>query len=223
MKSYFLLFLFLSIILNSCTNDDNSNSSEIPEGTNLRINYFNVDCSGENYQRCLLVQDKESLGTKDWEYFYNDIEGFKFEHGYIYNIEVEKTEITNSPTDTASIKYKLIRVISKETIKCNFKDPTKDLDWLSFEVKRRETNTNEDIKYCYITQAELNNKIVFIYRDCNPVINKITPVYDCRGRRLGILGFTKSRGSTTDLIDYDELKNEKVIWQPANFVCQPIF
>ncbi len=208
-----IAFYLIFILVASCSNG-NDNESEIPFGTNLRVNYFKVDCTGVSYQECFLVQEGEELGTEDWHYFYSPIEDFEFESGFIYNLQVGKETIQNPPEDGSSIKYKLTRLISKESVTCSFNDPVKDLDWLRFEVEKRMANINGLTKYCYITQANLDGKPVFLYWDCNPAINKVIPIFDCLGNNLGNLGYE---------INLEDLKNQTIVWQPEEFVCNPNF
>ncbi len=217
MKKRILLFATLLVAFTSCSeNDDNTVSiEEIPLGTNLRVNYFTSICEGLFTQECLLVQEGDRLGSGDWNFFYSEIEGFEFDPGFVYNLEVNKTTIDNPPADGSSLKYELIRVISKVAVTCSFDNAVEDLDWLRFEINQRELNPTEDMKYCYIAQAEIQNEPVFLYWDCNPIINKVILVYDCVGSIIGYLG--------NDNIKFEDLENMKIIWQPDNFVCQPIF
>lgn len=216
MKKYTSLILFLVFTLNSCSEDDAPRSTEgIPEGTNLRVNYFTTNCTGLFEQQCLLIQEKDDLGTDNWDYFYAPIEDFDFEAGFIYNLEIKKTEIENPPADAPTYTYKLVRIISKTLVECNFSDPVKDLDWLRFEIDKREANPTEGMKYCFITQGELDGKAVFVYWDCNPFVNKIFLVYDCLGGSLGYLGNAS--------INPDEIEGQKIVWQPPGFLCQPSF
>jgi hypothetical protein len=70
-----------------------------------------VDCVGVDPQKCLLY--KENLADK-WTYFYDTIEGFEYEEGYTYEIEVAVTKIDNPPADGSSLQYVLVKIISKE-------------------------------------------------------------------------------------------------------------
>ncbi len=83
---------------------------------NMMVNSYTVDCIGEMEGTCLLVQEGDMIGTGNWEYFYfvDSIEGFKYETGFIYALEVKKTEIENPPADGSSVRYELVRIISKE-------------------------------------------------------------------------------------------------------------
>ncbi|MCD8261155.1 MAG: DUF4377 domain-containing protein [Bacteroides sp.] len=60
--------------------------------------------------KCLLVK-KES--HSDWEYFYDDIEGFTHEPGYEYVIQVRRENVVEPPADQSNLKYVLIKEISK--------------------------------------------------------------------------------------------------------------
>lgn len=208
-KAFVIIFLLLA----SCSKSDDSGQI-LPDGTNFRVNYFTTSCVGVTQQDCLLIQEGETLGTDDWDYFYTTINGFDFEPGFIYNLEVKKTDIPDPLQDASSIRYELIRLIAKVAVRCEFLDATRDLDWLRFEIQKREANINDETKYCYITRAELNSETVFAYWDCNPVINKVTPVYDCLGSFLGFMGGE---------IAQNDLRNQSIVWRPEDFVCQPNF
>lgn len=42
------------------------------------------------------------------------IEGFDFEEGFRYRIEVERREVADPPADGSSLSYRLLRVLSRE-------------------------------------------------------------------------------------------------------------
>lgn len=59
----------------------------------------------------LLVKEN---GAEEWSFFYSNIEGFDYESGYEYEIEVKKETIEEPvPADVSSIKYILTKEISK--------------------------------------------------------------------------------------------------------------
>ena len=70
-----------------------------------------VDCVGVAPQKCLLV--KESIDG-EYEYFYDSIEGFDWEAGYVYALRVAVTVVQNPPADSSSLHYQLIEIISKQ-------------------------------------------------------------------------------------------------------------
>lgn len=97
---------------------------------------------------------------------------------------------------------------------CGINNPKEDLEWLKTEIGRRNQNPSDDMKYCYIVQAQLNAQDVFIYQDCNPVINKAIFIMNCEG-------------NTVDTEDnptaFDQLTNKMIIWKRDDFACQVSF
>ena len=91
---------------------ETNNSSEI----NMMVNSYTVDCYGEREGTCLLVQERDLIGSEDWEYFYfyNNIEGFTYEPGFVYGLTVKKTEVKETAAGASSIKYELVKIVSKE-------------------------------------------------------------------------------------------------------------
>ncbi len=77
----------------------------------LFVNSNLVDCVGVAKQQCMLV--KENLDD-DWEFFYDAIEGFEFEQGFVYNLKIKVTEIENPPADASSLKYSLVEILEKQ-------------------------------------------------------------------------------------------------------------
>jgi len=94
---------------------------------------------------------------------------------------------------------------------CGVNNPLKELSWLKSYIQRQEQNYPDIAKYLYIAQAEYNGQAVFLYYNCNPLYDTIVPVYNCQGELLFYLGQEPEKGAG--------IKNEKVIWKPANFAC----
>ena len=92
-----------------------------------------------------------------------------------------------------------------------FRTLYKDLEWLKREVDRRNQNLTEDMKYCYILQAEFKTATVFRYEDCNPAISKFVITLNCAGERID---------SNENGISLEDLKNRRVIWKTNDFACQ---
>jgi len=94
-----LCFLFVH-----CSNNQNTST--------LWINSSKSPCTGVGKQSCMQVREDT---TKQWQLFYNTIDGFTYEEGYIYKISVSKETIPQEkvPADGSSIKYSLIKVLSK--------------------------------------------------------------------------------------------------------------
>ena len=95
----------------------NSSAEEVKtDNINMMVNSYNVDCVGEMEGTCLLVQEGDMIGTENWEnfYYYDSIEGFTYEPGFVYGLIVKKIEVENPPADGSSIRYVLESIVSKE-------------------------------------------------------------------------------------------------------------
>ncbi|MCX8523226.1 DUF4377 domain-containing protein [Chryseobacterium formosus] len=69
-----------------------------------------VDCTGVAPMKCLQVKEKAS---DSWGNFYSNIEGFTYEPGFEYVLKVKTEKIENPPMDGSSIKYTLVKQLSK--------------------------------------------------------------------------------------------------------------
>ncbi len=88
--------------------------SSCQETERIFIADHRVDCEGVAPQKCMLFKKDKS---QDWTYFYDSIEGFDYEEGYLYELEVRVAQIENPPADGSSLHYALIKIISKEKAK----------------------------------------------------------------------------------------------------------
>lgn len=112
-----LLALFISvltILLAGCKKVDGQIPPEGPGPSEGTVRYFvgpnRVDCVGEGIQKCLLVKEEPEA---EWRRFYDSIEGFEYQEGYLYEILVDATPVENPPADGSSIAYRLVRIVSK--------------------------------------------------------------------------------------------------------------
>merc|ERR1719498_1298672 len=69
-----------------------------------------VDCVGVVPMKCMLV--KSNLAD-EWTYFYDVIQGFDYDPGFVYQLQVSVEEIPNPPADGSSLRYGLIEVVAK--------------------------------------------------------------------------------------------------------------
>lgn len=96
-----LILLFIVLISASCTTENTVRYTVASE---------TVDCTGVGPQKCLQVK----IGDSDnWQYFYSQIEGFNYEEGYEYVLDVKEEEKEHTPADASSIRYILVKEISK--------------------------------------------------------------------------------------------------------------
>jgi len=110
-----MLMVFLTFFgMNSCNLEGEENKEK--EEVRMRINHFKQTAFGVSPQLVLLVQEANEIGGEEWEYFYNGIEGFEYEYGYVYIISVKKETVDNPPQDASFVNYILQNIISKEKI-----------------------------------------------------------------------------------------------------------
>ncbi|PTM00555.1 MAG: hypothetical protein DA394_05135 [Candidatus Arcticimaribacter sp.] len=82
--------------------------------TLMRINSYTETCQGLIEQQCLLVQEGSAIDTDRWNYFYSEIEGFDYVAGFLYDLEVHISARPEPvPADASSLRYVLVKVISK--------------------------------------------------------------------------------------------------------------
>lgn len=85
------------------------NSSYKSEKT-LIIASETKDCTAVAPMKCLQVKEKES---ESWSHFYSNIEGFTYESGFEYVLKVKTEKIENPPIDSSSVRYILVKEVSK--------------------------------------------------------------------------------------------------------------
>lgn len=106
--------LLISLFSTSCS--IKSNPPGKPEIVDMRINHFRQTAMGEGPHLVYLIQEGDNIGTGDWSYLYDGVEGFDYEPEYIYDLKVRKINIDNPPADGSSLKYILVNVSSKEKV-----------------------------------------------------------------------------------------------------------
>ncbi len=114
MKILNVFFTLVTIVfLTSC------NSSQKATKQNMKIETFwinssKVDCVGVGPMSCMQIQKGDIMTFKNWQNFYSRIEGFTYQPGYIYKLEVEDLDPKLVPADAPSKRYKLVEVLKKE-------------------------------------------------------------------------------------------------------------
>jgi len=94
-----------TLLLSAC-----QNAPAPTQGETLYINSQLVHCVGVGPMQCMQVRSNEQ---QPWTLFYQQIEGFQFEPGYRYQLTVSKEQLTDVPADASSLRYQLIKVVSK--------------------------------------------------------------------------------------------------------------
>lgn len=84
--------------------------SQKPETVRFIVASQTADCMGAFPQTCLLVKIGDNT---EWQFFYSHIEGFDYEEGYEYVLNVRMEARENTPADASSIRYILVKEVSK--------------------------------------------------------------------------------------------------------------
>lgn len=102
----FIFTLFLAAI--SCQTENQTQKET------WWINSAKVDCTGVGPMSCFQIQKGTNLEDGKWELLYDQIEGFDYEPGHIYQVEVEVSQKEEPlPADASSLSYKLVKKISE--------------------------------------------------------------------------------------------------------------
>lgn len=91
-------------------NTEKSDEPYEPQGTVERWNVADelVDCVGVAPQKCMRIRRAEK---PEWENLYSNIQGFEYEEGTRYILEVDVIQVENPPADASSERYVLVRQI----------------------------------------------------------------------------------------------------------------
>jgi heat shock protein HslJ len=73
-----------------------------------------ADCYGVSSRPCLQVKEKPG---EPYALFYSGIDGFTYEEGYNYKLEIMRVKRENPPADASAYTYYLIKVLNKERSK----------------------------------------------------------------------------------------------------------
>ncbi|MXV78596.1 DUF4377 domain-containing protein [Candidatus Poribacteria bacterium] len=88
----------------------------------LTIGPYRTDCVGAHPQECYLEYNEEA---EAWHFFYEAIQGFEYEEGYIYTLKVSLHERPEGIQDVGRYAYRLVEVISKEEAPVDERPPRK--------------------------------------------------------------------------------------------------
>lgn len=109
--SIILIFLFLTV---GCGWDEHIET--------LIIGPYKVDCVGAFEQECYLEFNEE---RQRWEFFYEGIQGFDFEPGFIWTLKVSLHEREEGIQDVGRYEYRLVEVLDKEATSVDERPPRK--------------------------------------------------------------------------------------------------
>ncbi len=106
-----VLFILILLAIFSCGSDDIQ-----PQTIDMRINHYQNTGTGEGLFLTLLVQKDNNIGSNTWTKFYQPIEGFDYQPGYIYDLKVVVEQVNNPPADGSSLKYTLQEIKSAQEV-----------------------------------------------------------------------------------------------------------
>lgn len=105
-KQHYLLLIALAFILLSC-----SSQKQV-----MWVSGYQTDCNmGAGSGKCLNISTEKDLEKVNWQSFYDRIDGFKYEPGYLKKIQVKKENVDakNVPADASTLKYTLVKEMEK--------------------------------------------------------------------------------------------------------------
>ncbi|MPV56175.1 hypothetical protein CFB46_26675 [Burkholderia sp. HI2761] len=70
-------------------------------------------CTGVAPMECLQVRSSPS---EPWSLWYAGIEGFAYQPGYLYTLEVDEYHVARPPADGSSIRWVLKRVVERRQV-----------------------------------------------------------------------------------------------------------
>ncbi|WP_105131734.1 DUF4377 domain-containing protein [Burkholderia sp. BE12] len=70
-------------------------------------------CTGVAPMECLQVRSRPS---EPWSLWYAGIEGFAYQPGYLYTLEVDEYHVARPPADGSSIRWVLKRVVERRQV-----------------------------------------------------------------------------------------------------------
>jgi len=89
-----------------------------------------------------------------------------------------------------------------------------DLVWLNERIQEMEQSTDELSRYFYVSSGSYEGGRVFIFANCCPHCNTVTPVYNVEGELLGFLSYSGNDG-----IPNADISDQKLYWKPKKFLC----
>jgi hypothetical protein len=108
-KTVVAIIAVWAITLTSCNITKRNNEKKLHIGATTK-----TCIAGEMETRCMQV--KWSKDQKEWENFYGNIDGFAYQEGKEYELIVKEEKINNPPADATTKRYKLIKIVSQNSI-----------------------------------------------------------------------------------------------------------
>jgi len=170
-----IILIITLILLTSCSNDNDS------VDVTLKVNHYKQTAIGVDKTLVLQIQENNNIGSDNWTFLHNEIEGFNYELGNVYEISAKKETISNPTTDGSSVKYVLIDIISKISVE----------NGTTFELNLKNNLLNPP-EYVYGNTQEGFTLLNEIKIDCNAACNELTSALTNENNLNGIFSHVNS-------------------------------
>ena len=113
-KSILTIALILLSLSIGCDRTDTINTLITPGEENMEIliiGPYTETCQGLIEQTCFLEFDEEA---QEWHLFYENIQGFDYEPGFIWTLKVRLEDRGTEIQDVGRYAYHLVEVLSKK-------------------------------------------------------------------------------------------------------------
>lgn len=215
------LSIAILAIFSSCATSSSSASSSTSSTSTEAVYWVNgkkSDCVGVGKKDCLEIQKGDTKNANNWKLFYDSIDGFNYEEGYVYKLLVKEENALKPVAADASLKnYKLVRVMQKEF------EPKLLLDnkWSLVELKNAPVlgENTPTIEF----QLDLRKMIA--NDGCNNLVSEIKSVMDSKINLGNVIGTKKicqemelanQYGKLLNQINSYKIENKKLIIYDAN-------
>jgi uncharacterized lipoprotein NlpE involved in copper resistance len=185
-KKILIILGIIGIILSAC------NSNEKSKEKTVYIGAETTSCTSDEMQKeCLQIKWRKD--QKEWEVFYDEIKGFTYEKGNEYELIISEEKLDNAPADASSIKYKLVKEISKKKVETRAvideHNSKNSVDWVGTyqgilpcadcEGIKTSITLNQDYTYT-LTEEYLGKK-------GNPIVAKGSFIWDDNGGKITLI------------------------------------
>jgi len=103
-----LTCLCLPTLLLACA--EKQKPASLGVGERWRVQHYKAPCTGEGTQMCYLVD----RGNGQFEYLYDEIEGFRYQWGFTHEISVIKLPQQQPMADASSLQYRLQSLLARQ-------------------------------------------------------------------------------------------------------------
>jgi heat shock protein HslJ len=87
----------------------------------LQVAPWRVECTGVGPQMCLQVRGSSD---RPWTLLHDEIAGFDYEAGYVYEIRVREDAVANPPADASAVRRTLVAILGKTPAAPSLAGPT---------------------------------------------------------------------------------------------------